>query len=206
MEEDTEWNDILRSKGILPPKPPSEKELEYAHYDGVIDAQRNKDPLDSVSLDELDELDNEDNAVFQAYRQKRLAEIQTRLSGEIFGELYHTDAESFVRDVSEASKQAPVLVHLYQRYIDHCKLINGYLTRLAPLNRKIKMVAIIANHCIKDYPDRNVPTLLFYKDGDLKTQLVGSLMCGGFRNDIANFVQLVNDSCSLEIGVPRNLE
>ncbi|EDN08832.1 hypothetical protein I7I51_00491 [Histoplasma capsulatum] len=36
----------------------------------------------------------------------------------------------------------------------------------------IKFCEIRADMCIEGYPDRNTPTILAYKDGDIKRQLV----------------------------------
>ncbi|KAF9994098.1 Phosducin-like protein 2 [Modicella reniformis] len=44
-----------------------------------------------------------------------------------------------------------------------------------------KFVKIIGDQCIPNYPDRNLPTLLIYGDGDMKTQLVGAGQLGGMN-------------------------
>ena len=42
-----------------------------------------------------------------------------------------------------------------------------------------KFVKIIGDECIANYPDRNLPTLLIYIDGDLRVQQVGVARLGG---------------------------
>jgi hypothetical protein len=73
---DTEWNDILRAKGILPPKP---KELEITEEEMIdmieetIRAKSGVKKMDDMTLDELDELeDDEDEMVLERYRSGRL--------------------------------------------------------------------------------------------------------------------------------------
>ncbi|KAJ1970755.1 phosducin, partial [Dimargaris verticillata] len=66
--EDTEWNDILRAKGILPPKEgPTEDDL-FEEWDQAV-REANEKHLSDKELSELDELeDEEDDRVLQQYR------------------------------------------------------------------------------------------------------------------------------------------
>ena len=73
--EDTEWNDILRAKGILPPK---QKEVEISEDQivNLVEDTINKRTGENVvknyedmTLDELDEFeDEEDERVLEEYR------------------------------------------------------------------------------------------------------------------------------------------
>ena len=66
--EDTEWNDILRSRGILPPK---EKGITEAEITQMIDSAVEKKqaeelrgtakPIEDMTLDELNELEDVEN-------------------------------------------------------------------------------------------------------------------------------------------------
>lgn len=61
--EDTEWNDILRAHGILPPKPSEDVEDS--------DDEPAKNPLEGKSLEELKELEEEtldDDQAIMKYR------------------------------------------------------------------------------------------------------------------------------------------
>ena len=69
--EDTEWNDLLRKKGILPPKPKevSEDEVVQLLEETVKERTKEGKQLDEMDLDELDELeDDEEERVLQQYR------------------------------------------------------------------------------------------------------------------------------------------
>ena len=66
--EDTEWNDILRAKGILPPKPKGVSEddisqlVEAAAEKKLAEEKRGTaKPLEDMSIDELDELEDIEN-------------------------------------------------------------------------------------------------------------------------------------------------
>lgn len=85
--EDTEWNDILRKKGILPPKetPKDDEEEELA-----LQQQSVVKTYESMTLEELeeneDEFSEEDEAAIEMYRQKRLAEWKATQIKNVFGE------------------------------------------------------------------------------------------------------------------------
>ncbi len=66
---DTEWNDVLRAKGIIGAKEPSADEKLEKLIDEMIEKRAMRDTLEGKSLDELDELeDDEDDRVLQQYR------------------------------------------------------------------------------------------------------------------------------------------
>ncbi|KNE61877.1 hypothetical protein AMAG_07149 [Allomyces macrogynus ATCC 38327] len=173
-QEDTEWNDVLRAKGILPPKEitVTEDELNALVDQSVVDYHEKK--LANASLDELDELeDDEDDRVLEMYRRKRVLEMQEAASRRRFGEVIQISKPDFVREVTEASKDVWVVVHLFKDGIPACRLINAILATLAPKHAETKFLKIVGDQCIPGYPDRNMPTLVVYGHGEMKFQLVG---------------------------------
>jgi thiol-disulfide isomerase/thioredoxin len=179
MEEDTEWTDALRAHGILPPKPPASDE-EESEEEVLDENERRERELDEVSLDELDQLDGfEDDHFMEVYRRKRIAELRAQAMTEKFGELTQISEVDFIREVTEASKEVWVVVHLFQPSLPQCRLLNERLSQLASKYRATKFVKIISTDCIRNYPDRNLPTLLVYGQGDLKRQMIGVSELGG---------------------------
>ncbi|KAG9294614.1 hypothetical protein G9A89_008093 [Geosiphon pyriformis] len=176
---DTEWNDILRAHGILPKKEgPTEDEILEA-MDEVI-AARNEKGLEERTLDELDELeDEEDDRVLFEYRKRRIAEMKAESECAKYGQLIQISKPDFIREVTEASKVDWVVVHLFKDSVPVCKLLNTHLTSLAAKHRLTKFIKIIGDQCIPNYPDRNLPTLLIYGEGDIKEQVVGAERFGG---------------------------
>lgn len=59
--------------------------------------------------------------------------------------------------------------------------MGAHLATVALRNKATKFVKIIGDQCIPNYPDRNLPTLLIYGNGDMKTQLVGAAQLGGMN-------------------------
>ncbi|KAL7753013.1 Proteolipid protein 2 [Sorochytrium milnesiophthora] len=221
--EDTEWNDALRAQGILPPKEITitEDELVDLIEATVAEKTATSKPLEQASLDELDELeDEEDDRVLEMYRRKRMEELRHIAATERFGELYHISEPDFVREVSDASKSCWVVCHLQRdRYnaprlteeaagsmltssgsIPACKLFNAHLAVLAARHKATKFVKIQGDHCIHGYPDRNMPTLLIYGEGDMKRQIVGiSSFPGGERCTVRDLEKLLAQVGAIEL-------
>ncbi|KAG0263668.1 Phosducin-like protein 3 [Mortierella polycephala] len=184
-DEDTEWNDILRAKGIIPKK---EGEISEETIIGMIDeaiAKRDAKNYEEKTVDELDELldegNEEEERMLMEYRQQRLNAIKQEMSEDKFGEIQHIYKTDFVREVSDASKDIWVVVFLYKEYLPVCKLMGAHLATVAARNKSTKFVKIIGDQCIPNYPDRNMPTLLIYGNGDMKAQLVGAAQLGGLN-------------------------
>ncbi|KXN71119.1 thioredoxin-like protein [Conidiobolus coronatus NRRL 28638] len=180
--EDTEWNDILRDKGILPPKGPSDLEILEQAIEEAVEAKAAQESsrFEGLDLDELDELEDlEDDRILLAYRQQRIAEMQAEALRSKFGEVYHISKPDFVKEVTEASKENAVIVHLYKDSYEACTLLNEYLNNLAKKYKFIKICKIISDMCIENYPDKNVPTLIIYNNGEPVQQLAGLRLANG---------------------------
>ncbi|KAJ3103693.1 hypothetical protein HDU97_009946 [Phlyctochytrium planicorne] len=179
--EDTEWNDALRERGIIPPKEAeiTEEQIE-AMMDKVIKAKYGEKDIEDRTLDELDELeDEEDDRVLEEYRKKRMAEMNALASKEKYGTVVQISKPDYTVEVTEASKEVWVVVFLFQSPLPACRLIGAHLDTIARKYKATKFVKIVADQCIPNYPDKNCPTLLIYGDGDLRANLVGIEMMGG---------------------------
>ncbi|KAJ1733932.1 phosducin [Coemansia biformis] len=191
-DEDTEWNDILRKHGILPQQV---KVTQNDIYDSAVAQAQEEESrrLEKLDLDELAELeDEEDEQVLELYRRQRLAEMQAQASKEKYGELVHISEPDYKKEVTEASKNAWIVVHLFRDSIPECKLMNRLLGELAQQYRATKFAKIISVECIHNYPDSNLPTLLVYGRGDMQSQLVRLDRFGGMRTtrrDIESYLR-----------------
>ncbi|XP_066250723.1 viral IAP-associated factor homolog [Euwallacea similis] len=177
--EDTEWNDILRSKGILPPKKEkeiSEEQIVSMLEDTIEKKTQEGKKISELDLDELDELeDSEDEAVLLEYRQKRIAEIKALSEKSKYGYVGEISAQDYVSEVNKAGQGVWVILHLYKQGIPLCALINEHMRQLALKFPTVKFLKSISTTCIPNYPDRNLPTLFIYFEGDLKKQVAGPL-------------------------------
>ena len=173
-DADTEWNDILRKHGVIPEKPP---DPEPRIQEALVEARRlaHENRLKGKNLNELDELeDEEDDAFLDQYRQQRLNELSTIAQTSIYNQVYPLQKVDYARDVTDESKKAFVLVLMTSSTgsNDESTLLSRLWTQLAARFGDIKFCQIKANLCIEGYPDRNTPTILIYKDGDIKKQVV----------------------------------
>ncbi|RDY11329.1 Phosducin-like protein 3 [Mucuna pruriens] len=171
----TQWDDIQRKLGNLPPKAPAFKPPPFTPSD---DHQpKDKTWLDSKTSDELedleDEIDLDDDRFLQEYRKKRLAEIQEAAKVLKFGSVVPISGSDFVREVSQAPSDVWVVVILYKEGIPECGLLMQSIEELAARYPATKFVKIVSTDCIPNYPDRNVPTLLVYNNGAVKGNYVG---------------------------------
>ncbi|KAI9342548.1 thioredoxin-like protein [Obelidium mucronatum] len=187
---DTEWNDILRAKGIIPEKEFTEEEIvnlvdETMEKKYGVTAGGEK-ILEHCSLDELRELEDEidldeDDRILEQYKKQRLAELHQLARKEIFGSVTQISKPDYQKEVTDASKDVPVVILLFQNPLPSCKLVLAHLDTLARTHRAVKFLKIVADQCIPNYPDRNCPTMIIYKDGDLKANLVGIQSLGGIN-------------------------
>ncbi|XP_017787956.1 PREDICTED: LOW QUALITY PROTEIN: viral IAP-associated factor homolog [Habropoda laboriosa] len=178
--EDTQWNDILRSKGIIPEK---QKEItEDQIVDIVENAVNEKTGVVLNRLDELDELeDEEDEEVLLEYRRKRIAEMKELANKSKYGEVKEISAEDYVKEVNNAGDDVWVILHLYKAGIPLCTLINQHLANLARKFPATKFLKSISTTCIPNWPDSNLPTIFIYHSGNMVKEIIGPIELRGMK-------------------------
>lgn len=62
-----------------------------------------------------------------------------------------------------------------------CALINQHFSALARKFPDVKFIKAISTTCIPNYPDKNLPTVFVYLEGDIKAQFIGPLVFGGMN-------------------------
>ncbi|KAI3326900.1 putative phosducin-like protein [Xylariaceae sp. AK1471] len=194
---DTEWNDILRKHGIIPEKPPSPTPMiEEAILEGRRIAHENR--LEGKELDELDALeDEEDEEFLEQYRQKRMQELNKLTKKSIHGSVYPISKPDYAREVTEASKNGPVFVNLTSAMGTNIesRVLSELWRQAAKEYGDIKFCEIRADKAIESYPDRNCPTILVYKNGDIVKQIVTLVTIGGVRTSMLQI-----DDILVEVG------
>ncbi|PKY06558.1 thioredoxin-like protein [Aspergillus campestris IBT 28561] len=193
--EDTEWNDILRSKGIIPEKP---QDPEPLIQEALVEAERKayENRLEDKDLDELDELeDEEDEAFLEQYRQKRFAELSTLQKTSVHNQVYPLQKVDYGREVTESSQKTFVLVNLTSSASQNVesRLLTELWRQLAQKYGDLKFCQIRGDMCIEGYPDRNTPTILVYKDGEIRKQMVTLKELGGVRTRLEDLERMLLD-------------
>ncbi|EHB07838.1 Phosducin-like protein 3 [Heterocephalus glaber] len=181
---DTEWNDNLHRKGILPSKKSlKELEKEAEEEEQRVLQQSVVKTYEDITLEELedneDEFNEEDERAIEMYRQQRLAEWKATQLKNKFGEVLEISGKDDVHEVTKASEGLWVVLHLYKQGILLCALINQHISGLARNFPDVKFVKAISTTCIPNYPDRNLPTIFVYLEGDIKAQFIGPLVFSG---------------------------
>ncbi|KAF7535925.1 hypothetical protein G7054_g4978 [Neopestalotiopsis clavispora] len=164
---DTEWNEILRKHGVIPEKPPSPTPMiEEAILEGRRIAHENR--LEGKDLDELDELEDlEDEMFLESRTRQRLPDIETRLPAG--GDRRFQERPVFVNMTSSMGTniESRVLSELWRQ--------------AAKEYGEVKFCEIQAAKAIENYPDKNCPTILVYRNGDIIKQIVTLMTVGGVR-------------------------
>ncbi|ETI26451.1 hypothetical protein G647_03228 [Cladophialophora carrionii CBS 160.54] len=199
-DADTEWNDILRKHGIIPEKPPDpEPIIQEALLEAAKRAHENR--LEDKDLDELHDLeDEEDEAFLETYRQKRLAELSSLQKKSVYGQVYPLQKPDYARDVTEESSKAFVLVNLTSSTGTNVesRVLSEIWREAAGKFGDVKFCEIRADMCIEGYPDRNTPTILVYKDGDIKRQVVTLGQLNGARTKLKDIERLLVEVGALQ--------
>ncbi|KAK4673768.1 Proteolipid protein 2 [Podospora pseudopauciseta] len=197
---DTEWNEILRKHKIIPEKPPSPTPMIQ---EAILEARRlaHENRLEGKDLSDLDSLeDEEDEDFLESYRQKRLQELSALSKKSIHGSVYPLSKPDYQRDVTEASNNGPVFVHLASSLSTNVESrVLGQLWRQAAEEYgDIKFCEMPANRAIEGYPEKNCPTILVYKNGDIVKQIVTLMTVGGPRMSMLEL-----DNLLVEVGAVK---
>lgn len=183
--QDTEWNDVLRAKGILPPHEAvevTEEDLVNVIEKTIAEKSREREFSD-MKLDELneleDEIDDEDERIFEAYRKQRIEEMKAAQQKARYGDVREISRDEYVREVNEAGQGIWVILLVYKPSIPACKLMEQFFYELAAKFPAAKFLKSVSSVCIPNYPDKNLPTVFVYRDGELRKQFIGPAELGG---------------------------
>lgn len=166
--------------------------IEEAILEGRRLAHENR--LEGKDLDELDELeDDEDDEFLEQYRKKRMAEISELQNKAVHGSVYPISKPDYQREVTDASRNGPVFVNLTSSMGTNVesRVLSDLWRQAAAEYGDIKFCEIRANQAIENYPDRNCPTILVYKNGDLAKQIVTLATIGGTRTNMLKIDEIL---------------
>ena len=121
-----------------------------------------------------------------SFRQQRMAELSTISTASVYNQVYPLQKPDYSRDVTDASKKGYVLVHLTSSLGTNIesRILTELWRDLAQKFGDVKFCEIRADMCIENYPEKNTPTILVYRDGDIKKQIVTLRGIGGERTNM----------------------
>ena len=156
--------------------------IEEAILEGRRIAHENR--LEGKDLDELDELEDfEDEAFLEQYRQQRMKELNALTKKAVHGTVYPIAKPEYQREVTDASNNGAVFVNLTSSMGTNVesRVLSELWRQAAKEYGDIKFCEIQAAKAIENYPDRNCPTILVYKNGDIVKQVVTLVTVGGVK-------------------------
>jgi hypothetical protein len=195
--EDTEWNDALRARGIIGPREQTEGEIAADLAENIFEhIASKKTPLSAKSAEDIedsmggltvgevdavtDEVDGDDEeAARRLYREKRMAEMKAKAGKRQFGEVIEITANSYIREINQAGKDIHVVLLLYNTGLIVCRKLKQIIGVLACKFPHTKFVQSVAQNCIPNYPDKNLPTVFVYFEDNLLSQFCGPSVFGG---------------------------
>jgi len=193
-------NDILRAHKIIPEKPPSPTPIIQ---EALLEAQQraHENRLEDKDLDELHDLeDEEDDTFLEKYRQQRLAELSSIQKTSVHGQVYGLQKPDYAGDVTEASANCFVLVHLTSSLGTNVesRILTELWRELAKKYGDIKFCEIRADLCVEGYPERNTPTILIYRDGEIRKQVITLAELNGLKTSISDLERMLLDLGALK--------
>ncbi|CRG97942.1 phosducin-like protein, putative [Plasmodium gallinaceum] len=113
--ETTEWDDLQRKFGNLPPLEKEIKEEEI--YLQNIDKIENENVLEKKNLKELNLMeencvDEEYLKIIEKYKNDRINQINRNRALDIYGDIYEISKDNFITEINEASKKNPLNEYL----------------------------------------------------------------------------------------------
>ena len=190
----------MRSKGIIPEKP---KDPEPIIQEALLEAQlrAHENRLGNKDLDELHELeDEEDEAFLELYRKQRMAELSKLQKSSVHGQVYPLQKPDYAKDVTEASSKYFVLVHLASSLGTNVesRVLTELWRKMAYKYGDVKFCEIRADLCVEGYPERNTPTILVYRDGDIRRQVITLAGLNGPKTTIGNLEKVLVEVGAIE--------
>lgn len=187
----TEWDDIHRKLGNYEPLPVVKPQSEHTK-ENIAEIERiaeEKVPTDS----------DDDEQFFEEYRRKKLEEAaMVSVKETVFRGVNEIDATDYVQQVNNAGSGVSVILNFYQSHVEPTVLINNALSELSVKYPQVKFLKTVSTRCVNNFDDRNLPYLLYYRDGVLKTQVQ--------KEQLLSYRRISPDSIEyllFQIGVPE---
>ena len=189
-KQTTEWDKMVQKKfGNFV----NEEVKEDEQRRGTRTRNDEKNEETNAIFDERDENDNEEEEeeeeeeFMKSYREKRISEMmqieKEKEEKNNRNEYIHVSHEEWTKEVTEVSLTHPVLVLLTKENSKACYPLERVMEDVAHKYRlsQTKFRRAEARDIIPNYPERNVPTLILYRNGDVVENIVGIEQFGGMN-------------------------
>jgi len=192
-KQTTEWDEVQKKFGNFVKEEDEQRKGTRTMCD---EKKEETNAIFDERDDENDEEDEEEEAFMKSYREKRIAEMIFMRKEEKEDEkeeknnnvrrneyMMHVSHEQWTKEVTEVSRSHPVLVLLTKENSKACYLLERVMEDVARTYRtsRTKFRRAEARDIIPNYPERNVPTLILYRNGDVVENIVGIEQFGGMN-------------------------
>lgn len=132
-------------------------------------------------------------------------EISALTTASKYNTVYPIQKPDYARDVTTASHTSHIFVLLTSSSGNNTesRLATDAFTALAQRFGDVKFCHMRADLCIEGYPDKNTPTVLVYRDGDIRRQIVTLRELGGVRTKIEDWEKVLVDVGAVKVGDRR---
>lgn len=163
---ETEWTQVQRKHGNLPELPEEKKEEIYQPTkEELIHNQ-----LSGKTLNQLEEFEDDfDEEILLQYKNERLKQIQQNNQSTKHGKVREINATEWKEEVTN-DKGPYICIHLYASGNPGCDKVDDIFVQLSKKHSAVKFLRIKGTNAIRNFPEKNCPTILVYKDGELATQ------------------------------------
>jgi hypothetical protein len=86
----------------------------------------------------------------------------------LFGYVKVINKQEYIREVNEAGEGVDVILHLYKDCVEECVAINNIMNIVSQKFPKIKFLKGISDKIVPNFPDRQLPYLLYYRNGKMR--------------------------------------
>lgn len=121
----------------------------------------------------------DDDRVLQVYREQRIAALKAAHLKNRFGDVNEISKGDWINEVTEESNSCWVVIHLFQDSFVECQLMDETIKILAKKFPMVKFLRIKSTHAVESWPERNLPTLFVYHEGELQHQMMTLGSVGG---------------------------
>ena len=196
----TEWDKMVQKKfngNFVIVKEEEEEVKEDEQRRKGTRRMKKEETLNVIFENERDENDEDedDEEFMKSYREKRISEMVMRKEEKDEKErkndnvqrndevMMHVSHEQWTKEVTLISRSHPVLVLLTKENSKACYTLERVMEDVARTYRtsRTKFRRAEARDIIPNYPERNVPTLILYRNGDVVENIVGIEQFGGMN-------------------------
>ena len=119
-----------------------------------------------------DDDDDEDDFLAQ-YRAQRRAKLEEQVARNAFGRLRRIAGATYVAEITEASRGGAWVVAVLVEDGDAvCDQLLASLDSVAAEHASVKFVHMVAIEAIPNFPKKQVPLTLLYRDGKVQDQVI----------------------------------